>query len=167
MRPRHHRHPRKDERSLFIEVTSQAISGVTKAGRLLPTIPSAANKLWAVEKKRLNPEESRKPRCARTVQTMSPTKRHQSPLKPANKGKVHRTTIKERDARCCYTTYASQYKRKRRSLRIRSQRQAEPTCDAWLGGSVIKDVALEKKKVACQAFSLSSNLFTSSMCHQS
>ena len=57
VRPLYHEHHRQEERSLSIEVTSQAISGVTKAGRLLPTIPSAATKLWAVEKKRLNPEK--------------------------------------------------------------------------------------------------------------
>ena len=59
VRPLYHEHHRQEERSLFIEVASRAISGQTQTGRLLPTIPSAATKLWAVEKKRLNSEESK------------------------------------------------------------------------------------------------------------
>ena len=164
MRPRHHRHPRQDERSFSIKVASRAISGQTQTGRLLPTIPLAATKLWAIEKKRLNQEKSKASQDAHGQSKPYPQQSGTVATTISEQRQSPSDNYKGKDARCSSIAYASRYKRKRRSHCIRSQRQAEPTCDAWLGNSAenqswayIKRKWLPKRKrlpvkhSACQA----------------
>ena len=125
--------------------------------RLPPNYGPSKRKGWT--RKKAKPAKMRKDSPDRV-----PNKSASVATKISEQRQSPSDNYKGKDARCSSIAYASRYKRKRRSHCIRSQRQAEPTCDAWLGNSAenqswayIKRMWLPKRKrlpvkpKACQA----------------
>ena len=113
------------------------------------------------------PKRKQKAKMSMGCPSHIPNKVTSVALKSATKGKIHRTTIKGRAQGAAVPSMRHHIKG--RGEAIVQEANAKQSRRAMLGSAVVlqKEVAPEKKKVACQALCLSSNLFTSIVCYQS
>ena len=124
-------------------------------------------------KEKAEPGRKQKAKMRKDSPSHVPNKVTSVALKPANKGIVHWTTINGRMQGAAVSPMRHHIKGRGEAFICDCQAverdNAKQSRRAMLGSAVDiqKEVAPEKKKVACQAFSLSSNLFTSIVCYQS